>query len=775
VNAPRRVTIPYAPRIQQATVHADPHRFKVLVTHRRFGKTVLAVNELVKQASMCRRPQPRYAYMAPYLVQAKDIAWSYLKHYTAPIPDVMVNEAETWIELPGERRIRLYGADNADRLRGLYFDGVVMDEPAQMAPRVWAEIIRPALSDRLGWAMFIGTPMGRNAFCDLYEMGLSGADPDWAAFMFKASETGIIPAAELDATRRAMTSDQYAQEFECFKPDAIVTCADRAKPIAEVVQGDIVLTHTGRLRRVSRVFSKPYVGQMVRVQSYGSPPLVCTPEHPIYTCDPDKQTYAWKPARELAEGDWLVSPKAHVGKPIIPAELARVIGWYIAEGSVSGNRLTFSLGHDEQAEASALRADLATLGFRSDETRIASVISIGVNDVGLADFLVGNCGGRQENRRLPLGLIRGNERETWAALIAGDGGRYAGARQGWSEVVMYTTISRELIYQVHALAATMGYTGSITTRPAHDMAINGREYVAAESYALQMRRGKGDGAKTRSARHAVLGRVRSVTTETYAGTVHNLRVDGDESYLVSGRAVHNCSFDAAIPGAYYAELLASIEHMGRIKPVAYEPNLPVHTAWDLGINDPTAIWFFQMAYGEPRILDYYEIRRRRWNTISANCAPDIAPQWVYGMHLMPHDANVKELQTGMTRVQALKNLGVHVTVLPMLGVDDGISQARFVMRKCWFNSERCGTALKLLRQYRSEWDDKRQVLKPVPLHDFTSHCADAFRYLSVGVTKYLMQGMPLADASLSGHTRAMGSLPRQASSMGGAKPFGWRK
>jgi phage terminase large subunit len=450
VNAPRRVTIPYAPRTQQATVHADPRRFKVLVTHRRFGKTVLAVNELVKQASMCRRPQPRYAYMAPYLVQAKDIAWSYLKHYTAPIPDVMVNEAETWIELPGERRIRLYGADNADRLRGLYFDGVVMDEPAQMAPRVWAEIIRPALSDRLGWAMFIGTPMGRNAFCDLYEMGLSGDDPDWAAFMFKASETGIIPAAELDATRRAMTSDQYAQEFEC-------------------------------------------------------------------------------------------------------------------------------------------------------------------------------------------------------------------------------------------------------------------------------------------------------------------------------------SFDAAIPGAYYAELLASIEHMGRIKPVAYEPNLPVHTAWDLGINDPTAIWFFQMAYGEPRILDYYEMAGPSLEYHIGQLRAEHRAQWVYGMHLMPHDANVKELQTGMTRVQALKNLGVHVTVLPMLGVDDGISQARFVMRKCWFNSERCGTALKLLRQYRSEWDDKRQVLKPTPLHDFTSHCADAFRYLAVGVTKCLMQGMPLADTSLSGHARAMGSLPRQASSMGGAKPFGWRK
>ena len=245
-----RVSTGHSPRPQQRLLHAAAGRFKVLVTHRRFGKTVFAVNELISGARRCKRMQPRFAYLAPFHVQAKDVAWSYLKHYTARIPDITVNETELWVELPpriehqpgsGGARIRLYGADNADRLRGLYFDGVVLDEYAQMHPRVWAEVVRPALADRHGWALFIGTPMGRNGFCDLFEgardgfpltEGVRQRDPDWAAFLFKASETGIIPMPELEAAQRAMTADQYAQEFECSF-DAAIPGAYYAQILAE--------------------------------------------------------------------------------------------------------------------------------------------------------------------------------------------------------------------------------------------------------------------------------------------------------------------------------------------------------------------------------------------------------------------------------------------------------------------------------------------------------------------------------------------------------------
>jgi hypothetical protein len=245
-----KVSTGHVPRPQQRVLHAASGRFKVLVTHRRFGKTVFAVNELISGAKRCKLRQPRFAYLAPFHIQAKDVAWSYLKHYTAKIPEVAVNETELWVELPprvehgddaGGARIRLYGADNADRLRGLYFDGVVLDEYAQMHPRVWSEVVRPALADRQGWALFIGTPMGRNGFCDLFEgardgfpnaEGMRRRDPDWAAFMYKASETGIIPASELEAAQRAMTPDQYAQEFECSF-DAAVPGAYYAQILAE--------------------------------------------------------------------------------------------------------------------------------------------------------------------------------------------------------------------------------------------------------------------------------------------------------------------------------------------------------------------------------------------------------------------------------------------------------------------------------------------------------------------------------------------------------------
>ena len=168
----------YAPRPLQAKLHRQLKRFNVLVAHRRFGKTVFCINELIAKAAANNRTEARYGYVAPLLTQAKDVAWAYLKRFTAPIPGVNVSETELWVDLPNGARIRLYGADNADRLRGLYFDGVVLDEYAQMHPRVWSEVIRPALADREGWAIFIGTPMGRNGFCDLYESARSGQDTD---------------------------------------------------------------------------------------------------------------------------------------------------------------------------------------------------------------------------------------------------------------------------------------------------------------------------------------------------------------------------------------------------------------------------------------------------------------------------------------------------------------------------------------------------------------------------------------------------------------------
>ena len=172
--------------------------------------------DLIDAALRCTKPSGRYAYVAPFYAQAKDVVWAYLKQYTAAIPGVEINESELRVDVPtanGERaRIRLYGADNYERMRGLYFDGVVLDEYADMDPRAWSEVIRATLADRKGWATFIGTPKGRNNFYDVWagstETGWVGAvnSPElWFSMLLKASDTGIVDADELEDARRSMT------------------------------------------------------------------------------------------------------------------------------------------------------------------------------------------------------------------------------------------------------------------------------------------------------------------------------------------------------------------------------------------------------------------------------------------------------------------------------------------------------------------------------------------------------------------------------------------
>jgi hypothetical protein len=402
----------FAWRRQQAELHADRARFKVIVAHRRFGKTVFAIVHLLLAALRNPLRAPRYAYVAPFYRQAKAVVWDYLRHYGRQLADASFHESELRCDLPNGARISLYGADDPDSLRGLYLDGVVLDEYAQMDPRAWSEVIRPALADRAGWAVFIGTPLGRNAFWRLYEQARTA--PDWRAVLQRASATAILPAAELAAARAAMSAEEYGQEFEC-------------------------------------------------------------------------------------------------------------------------------------------------------------------------------------------------------------------------------------------------------------------------------------------------------------------------------------SFDAAIRGSYYGPLIAAAEAAGRIGRVAPEPRLPVHTAWDLGVGDATAIWFFQRLRGEVRLIDYYE---------AAGAGLDHYARVLqqrghaYGEHLLPHDARVQEMGSGKTRVETLHGLGIRPRVLDSHKLEDGISAARLLLPRCWFDAEKCARGLEALRHYRNEWDARRQCFRERPLHDWSSHAADAFRYLAMGLREPADAPMP---------------------------------
>jgi phage terminase large subunit len=217
-----RVRLDYRPRRQFVAFHRRSERFACIVTHRRAGKTVACIHDLHRGATRSQKLRPRYAYLAPFLRQSKAVAWDYLRAAIEParVAGARAHENELRIDYANGGQVRLYGADNPDAMRGIYLDGVVLDEYADMDPRVWSQIIRPALADRQGWAVFIGTPKGRNAFFELWRR--SQAEEGWFSLMLKASETGLIPASELASARRDLTEEQYAQEFECSFDAAVV-------------------------------------------------------------------------------------------------------------------------------------------------------------------------------------------------------------------------------------------------------------------------------------------------------------------------------------------------------------------------------------------------------------------------------------------------------------------------------------------------------------------------------------------------------------------------
>ena len=243
----------YKPRHHQQILHASMKRFNVLVCHRRFGKTVFSINELIDKAGRCKKKNPQYAYVAPNYGQAKRVAWDYVKEYTKDYPGRTVNEAELRIDMPiegGRIRIMLLGAENPASIRGIYLDGVILDEYAEMEPTAWTQVLRPALSDRMGWAIFIGTPKGMNHFYDIYKQ--AEMNPDWYTAIFQASKTKIIAKSELESAGQNMSEEEYNQEWECSFSAAIVGAyfgkqieeAERDGRITKVLYDKAVLVDT---------------------------------------------------------------------------------------------------------------------------------------------------------------------------------------------------------------------------------------------------------------------------------------------------------------------------------------------------------------------------------------------------------------------------------------------------------------------------------------------------------------------------------------------------
>jgi len=194
-----------------------------------------------------------------------------------------------------------------------------------------------------------------------------------------------------------------------------------------------------------------------------------------------------------------------------------------------------------------------------------------------------------------------------------------------------------------------------------------------------------------------------------------------------------CDFNAGGEGSYYGRLLAELETKGQIVNVPFDPRLPVHTAWDLGVSDSTAIWFYQRGPHEFRFIDYYETNGEgldHYVRVLQRKRDDL--RYIYGTHIAPHDIEVQDLSTGKTRKEWAAGLGLDFEVSPKLPIIEGIQAARAVLPRCWFDKENCRRGLSALLNYRKEFDHDKMQFRDRPLHDWSSNGADAFRYFAVG-------------------------------------------
>ena len=324
----------YVAHKYQAEIHKKLKRFSVLVCHRRFGKTYLAINTLIDAAIRTKRDNLRFGYVAPFQKQAKQVAWDYLKRFTLDLEGTRANESESSIEFPNGAKIRLYGSDNGESMRGLYFDGIVADEIADFRPETWPEIIRPALTDshHKGWCLFIGTPKGLNQFYDLYQYAQS--DPEWYAGMYRVDETDILDKEEIKMARNTMSDSQYRREFLC---DFSASMDNALITIDKVTDAAAIKRTEGEVLGSAKILG-------VDVARFGSDRSVIQKRKGLAAYEPkifddiDNMTLAGMVAQEITEWEPdAVFIDAGRGEGVI--DRLRQLGYFVSEVNFGGKAL----------------------------------------------------------------------------------------------------------------------------------------------------------------------------------------------------------------------------------------------------------------------------------------------------------------------------------------------------------------------------------------------------------------------------------------------------
>jgi len=738
------IHLPYKfePRDYQLPVlRALDNGFKriVWVAHRRSGKDKTFINHTAK--AMYQRVGAYY-YIFPTYKQAKKVIWNGMDRAGFKFMDHIPREirkrtdnTDMLVETLNGSIFQLIGSDKIDSLMGANPVGCVFSEWPLQNPAAW-DYLRPILAENSGWAAFIYTPRGKNHGYNTLE--LARAFPDlWFSQVLTVEDTKAIPEDVLaqervEIIKKDGNDSLYQQEYMCFPKGTSISTFRELKDISEVRVNDRILTHTGRYRNVKKVFARRYEGELVVINSYGdNKPIKLTPRHPVRVLNPTTQTYGWKQSKEIKKNDFLVLPRRKIGKPVISSYLAILIAWYITEGSCGKNFVSFALNKNEIDCVDEIIKCLKEFGCGYQKRTDGTTLVVLGNSCYLSDFLANNCGSGASNKVIPFDLISGHERLVYDTLMKGDGCIAKTKVETWDS---YATISESLAYGVQLLASSLGYRAGVGRRK-NSQIIMGRKCNVQDSFSVQIRKYKPKKRgflRIRPAKYGVGVKVRSVSREDYNGTVYNLGVQFDESYVANGRVVHNCSFDVPIQGAYYAAQLMAADDEGRISGVPYDPSSSVYTFWDLGIDDSMSIWFLQAVGQELHLIDYYE------NTGEGiNFYIKILKEkpYVYGKHYAPHDIKARELTTGRSRLETAKKLGIDFEVVAKLSIDDGIDAVRMILNRCWFDKVKCEKGLSGLRSYHKEWDEDNQVFKAKPKHDWASHPADAFRTLAVGFQK----------------------------------------
>lgn len=514
----------------------------ILVGHRRLGKDKMVFANLSKK--MMERVGT-YFYFLPTYNQARKVIWNgadgngfrFLDHFPKEIVKKK-NEADMIIELTNGSILQMVGADNIDRIVGTNPIGVVFSEYSIMKPEVW-DFISPILAENGGWAVFVYTPRGQNHAYKLMQNAQKNAK--WHVEVLKVSYTNAVKEEDLLEQKMGMSQALYNQEYECFPTGTDIITDTGVKDISEIQVGDRVLTHTNRYRKVLKTFNKEYNGDLVRIKSFGNnKDILCTPNHPIRTTI-DGVNYKWTKAEDITKKDKVTIPKPLQGKsPIIAKRLARLIAWYIAEGSFSGNTLSFSLNSSEIEYQKEIQDDLKFIGVSSKliKSKNSNCTVIAVNNTELGEFMVQNCGTGAKNKRIPFSLIAGHEDIVFETLNKGDGCDIDKKRN------LYTTISKTLAYQVQLLTNMLGYTSSVSLSVKEGKGvILGRNVNLSDKYSVRVNRyRKGKALKMKSRKYSVTCNIQEIDKEEFNGIVYNFEVETDNSYVANSKVVHNCDF-----------------------------------------------------------------------------------------------------------------------------------------------------------------------------------------------------------------------------------------